>query len=153
MDTGKVLGDAVKSAAKGTGRFIRDQREAQKVRTEERRRHQAEMARIRAERRARAMESMDKVMVLLREHNSNFSDYPIVLASDLPKEPPVKKCTMSTSFWDCEDPNCWHHSDEKRQRNIGTPTRKFHPDFQQAEAPKDPTTELFQAIFNPRSSN
>jgi len=63
----------------------------------------------------------------------------------------VKKCSMSTAFWDCEDPNCWYHSDEKKERGIGTPTRKFHPDFQ-TEAPKDAVTELFGAIFSPNNN-
>lgn len=52
-------------------------------------------------------------------------------ALDKPVEPtPItrtrpRKCSATTGFWDCEDPDCVFHQTEKNRRGVGTPTRNF----------------------------
>lgn len=90
----------------------------------------------------RRAESKAEIVKAIEEHNDSFGSYPqyrlvLITKQDLdllkraaeetvhstPAKP--RRCTVNTSFWDCEDPNCHWHQSEKDERQIGTPTRNF----------------------------
>lgn len=144
MDTEKVLGNAARRLMKATGETIKDQREKSRERAAERARQAAARRAYEAQMMGEATASYNTAMEAVNTHNATYRNWkPIKLASD---PIPVKKCSFSTSFWDCEDPNCYHHADEKTKRGVGTPTRNFHTDFQ-TKAPKDPASQLLEDLF------
>lgn len=73
---------------------------------------------------------LQKVQDAVDEFNSRYSpEYMLIRKSDYNRltEAQERKCGYNTSFWDCEDHDCYYHKAEKTRRGIGTPTRDYRP--------------------------